>query len=262
MKEFEMAEAGRKLLPGLPIMIRCDGRSFSSFCKGLKKPFDPRMTELMSNTAKFLCEETNAILAYNQSDEISLVIHNEAQISQVFFDGRIQKLTSVIASLATAYFNRHLSEHLPEKASKMPIFDCRVWNVPTLEEAANCIFWREIDATKNSISMAAQSVYSHKELHGKHSNDKQEMLHQKGINWNDYPASFKRGVYHRRVTKLVKFTTEELEALPAKHEARKNPNLMVERSVVERVEFPPLSKVADKVSVLFKTDNATQKHRQ
>jgi tRNA(His) guanylyltransferase len=100
--------------------------------------------------------------------------------------------------------------------------------------------------------MAAQAYYSHKALQGMNGSDKQEMLHQKGVNWNDYPSFFKRGTYVRRVTKMVKFSTDELDKLPTKHEARKNPNLMVERSVVEQVEFPPLTKVGNKVDVLFK----------
>ena len=251
MKGYEMAEAGRMLINGLPIMIRLDGRSFSQFTKGLKRPYDERMSNLMCATSKFIAEETNAKVVYTQSDEITVVLYTDVVESQVFFDGRIQKLTSVVASMATAYFNKHLYEYLPEKSDKLPVFDCRVWNVPTLEEAANCILWRELDATKNSISMAAQAYYSHKELHGKNSSEKQEMLHQKGVNWNDYPSFFKRGSYFRRVTKLIKFSDAELDKLPAKHEARKNSNLMVERSVVEAVEFPPLIKVGNPVDVLF-----------
>lgn len=251
MKIYESQEAERHLMPQLPIMVRCDGRSFSSFCRGLQRPFDERMTSLMSNTAKYLLEETNASIVFNQSDEISLVIYSEDIKSQTFFNGRIQKLTSIIASMATVYFNKHLASFIPEKSDLMPVFDCRVWNVPSLVEATNCILWRELDATKNSISMAAQHYYSHKELHKKNSSDKQEMLFAKGINWNDYPTSFKRGVYHRRVKKFIKFTTEELEKLPTKHAARVNPDLTVERSVIERTELPPITRVVNRVEVFF-----------
>lgn len=252
MKAFEMAEAGRMLIPGLPIMCRLDGRSFSQFTKGLKRPYDERMSSLMCATAKFIAEETNAKIVYTQSDEISVVLYTDNLESQTFFDGRIQKLTSVIASMATAYFNKHLSAYLPEKANKLPMFDCRVWNLPSLEEVCKCLLWRELDATKNSISMAAQHYYSHKELHEKNGSEKIEMLHKKGIIWDKYPSFFKRGSYLRRVTRLVKFSSEELEKLPEKHEARINPDLMVERSVVENVEFPPLTKVSNRVDTLFK----------
>ena len=253
MKEYEMAEAGRMLMPRLPVMIRCDGKAFHTFCRGLKRPYDERLSSLMAATTKFLVEQTNALIGYTQSDEISLVLHTDEPNAQLYFDGRIQKLTSVIASMATMYFNKHLATSLPERADNVALFDCRVWNVPTLEEAANCILWRELDATKNSISMAAQAYFSHKELQGKHGADMQEMLFKKKkINWNNYPPFFKRGVYVRRVTKSIAFSAVEIDKLPAKHAARKNPNLMVERSVVEQVVFPPLMQVVNRVDVLFK----------
>jgi tRNA(His) 5'-end guanylyltransferase len=251
MKDYEMAEAGRMLLPGLPIMLRLDGKNFSSFTRGLQRPYDKRLSDLMVDTAKFLVEETNALISYTQSDEISLVLFTENPETQLFFDGRIQKLTSVVASMATAYFNRNLYT-IPEKKDKVAYFDCRVWNVPNLTEAANALVWRELDATKNAISMAAQHYYSHKELHNKNGKEKQEMLFQKGINFNDFPSFFKRGSYVRRVHRATKFTFEEICNLPEKHEARTNPDLVVERSVVERVELPPATKIANRVDVFFK----------
>ena len=251
MKTYEMAEAGRCLMPGLPVMLRLDGKSFSNFTRGLKRPFDKRLTDIMIATTKFLVEETNAVIGYCQSDEISLVLYTEDHNTQLFFDGRIQKLTSVVASMATAFFNRELPVCLPEKADKIAYFDCRVWNVPSLVEAANTLIWRELDATKNAISMAAQHYYSHKELHEKNGSEKQEMLFAKGVNFNDYPSFFKRGSYVRRVHKLVKFSIDELARLPEKHEARRNPDLVYERSVVERVELPPMTKVVNKVDVFF-----------
>lgn len=251
MKGYEMAEAGRMLMPGLPIMVRCDGKAFHTFCCGLKKPFDVRLTNLMIETTKFLVEETNAIVGFCQSDEISLILYTEKPESQLFFNGRIQKLTSVVASMATAFFNRNLPIALPEKADKFAYFDCRVWNVPSQMEAANALIWRELDATKNAISMAAQHYFSHKELQGKHGGEMQEMLFSKGVNFNDYPSFFKRGSYVRRVRKAVKFTFDEICKLPEKHEARTNPDLVVERSVVERVELPQMSKVSNKVGVFF-----------
>lgn len=251
-KLYEGIEANRILIPKLPIMSRLDGRAFHTFCRGLKRPYDKRFSDLMIKVTKALVEETNAIVAHTSSDEISLVLYTDKIKSQLFFDGRIQKITSVTAAMASAYFNKYLPEYIPEKASKLAFFDCRVWNVPSLEEAANCLLWRELDATKNSISMAGQAVYSHKELQYKHAGDIQEMLFQKGINWNDYPAFFKRGSYIRRIPKSIKFSTEEIDKLPAKHLARSNPDLLFERQVIETVEYPPLNKVTNRVEVLFK----------
>ena len=95
--------------------------------------------------------------------------------------------------------------------------------------------------------MAAQSVYSHKQLHGKNTSEMQDMLHEKGINWNDYPAFFKRGQYVRRVVTRQPFTAEEIEKLPPKHHARTDPDLVVERSVISRLEMPPFRRVKNRV---------------
>src|SRR5690606_26266119 len=138
-------------------------------------------------------------------------------------DGRVQKLTSILAAMATAKFNALLPERIPERAGKLALFDCRVWTVPSREEAANVFLWRERDAIKNSVSMAARHYYSHAQLDHKDASDMQEMLFAKGVNWNDYPAFFKRGTYVQRRVVHRPFTAEELEALPPLHEARSNP---------------------------------------
>lgn len=250
LKDFEQMEAGRKLLPTLPVCIRIDGKGFSRWTKGLQRPYDERMSNLMIATTKALVEETNALVGFTQSDEISLILYSDDYKKEIFFDGKIQKLVSVIASMATGYFNLLRPQFIPEKTD-VAFFDCRVWNVPNLTEATNTILWREFDATKNSISMAARHYYSHKQLDSKNGSEMQEMLFAKGVNWNDYPGFFKRGSYLRRVKKQTKFTIEEINNLPEHHEARRNPDLTIERSVVETITLPPLSKVENRVDVLF-----------
>lgn len=251
MKTYEQMEAGRRFLPLLPICARLDGKSFHRFTHGLARPYDQRLTELMCQTTSYLVEETQANIGYTQSDEISLVWYSSEYKSQIFFDRRIQKMTSVLAAITTAYFNKYLAQYLPEKAEQLPVFDCRVWQVPTLEEAANTLLWREFDASKNSISMAARHYYPHHALHGKTGDEMQEMLWQKGVNWNDYPAFFKRGTFIQKRTVSRQFTVDEINTLPDKHEARKNPELTVERTVIQRLEMPPFSKVANRVEVIF-----------
>ena len=171
--------------------------------------------------------------------------------SSIYFDGRLFKMLTDLSAMASVFFNRELPKYLPEKIDKMSRFDCRVYNVPTLDEAVNSFLWRENDATKNSISMAAQSVYSHNELENKNGSDKQEMLFQKGINWNDYPSFFKRGTYVQRKRVFTTFSPEEIEKLPAKHNARKDPEYQIERWVVDKVELPPLSQIINKVDVII-----------
>jgi tRNA(His) 5'-end guanylyltransferase len=251
MKLYEYQEAGRRFLPLLPVCARIDGKGFSKFTKGLQRPYDTRLVELMCQTTAYLVQETQTCIGYTQSDEISLIWYSNEYKSQIFFDRRIQKMVSVVASMTTAFFNAHLAEHLPEKAGNLALFDCRVWQVPTLEEAANTVLWREFDATKNSISMAARHYYPHTALHKKTGDEMQEMLWQQGVNWNDYPNFFKRGTFIQKQNVVRTFTAEEIEQLPAKHEARKNPGLTIERPEIQRLDMPPFAKVANRVDVIF-----------
>lgn len=267
MKMYEGVEAQRRFMPLTPVVARLDGRGFSRFTHGFRRPYDKRMSDLMIATTRHLVEESGALMGYTQSDEITLVWLQPHLQSEIFFAGRIQKMCSSLAAMATVYFNRHKNETFavtlsmqslietltdpPHVAGAMPTFDCRVWSVPTKEEAVNCFLWRENDATKNSISMAAQSMYSHKELQGKTGPEMQEMLWQKGKNWNDYPTFFKRGTYLQRRKTKRKFTLAELDALPPAHAARLNPDLEVERSDVVKVEMPPLAQVVNRVDVIF-----------
>jgi len=253
MKRYEMDEAGRRMMPLLPIVARLDGKCFSKYTSKLKRPYDERLSGVMRYVTRKLVEETNAIAGYTQSDEITLAWYSDDSKSQVWFDGRIQKMCSVLASMCTAYFNAFVRTRIAEKALDVPgaLFDCRVWDMPNLTEASNVFLWREQDATKNAISMAARSYYSAKALHAKSGAEMQEMLFQKGVNFNDYPAFFKRGTFvlRRRVSRP--FTVEEMKLLPPKHEARKNPNLVVERSEVYEADMPKFSSVTNRQDVLF-----------
>lgn len=252
MKGYEAQYSSQQLLPLIPIVARMDGKAFHTFTAGLKRPYDERLSRLMVATTKYLVQETNAKIGYTQSDEISLVWYNEEIDSDSFFDAKLLKMTSVLASMTTAFFNRNLKEHLPEKADRVPLFDARVYNVPTDWEATNYLIWREMDATRNSISMAAQSMFSHNQLQNKSSSDMQEMMFAThGINWNNYPDFFKRGTYIARKKVIRPFTTEEIDKLPAMHSARKNPGLTVVRQEVAKLELPPLKRVANREEVIF-----------
>lgn len=246
LKYYEGIEAGRVLIPHLPICVRVDGRAFHTFTRGMERPYDIKMSNSMIETMKYLVEKTDACIGYVQSDEISLIL---SDVKDPMFGGRVQKLTSVIASMATAKFNQVIHNYYPDKS--LAEFDCRVWNVPSRTEAANTILWREFDATKNSISMAARAYYSDKQLLGKNSSQKQDMLMEKGVNWNDYPVFFKRGTYAKRVLVNRTLTKEELEQLPEHHNARKNPELVVTRSEIKEILMPVFSKVTNREDVIF-----------
>lgn len=251
MKMYESAEAGRRLMPLLPVLARIDGRAFHSFTRGMDRPFDPMFTARMVDTTIALVRETGACMGYTQSDEITLAWHSQSMQSQIWFDGRVAKMTSQLAAQATLIFYRLVLARMSKYADRLPTFDARVWSVPNRTEGANVFLWREWDATKNSISMAASAHYSHKELHGKNGQQKHDMLHAKGVNWNDYPFFFKRGTYVQRRTTSQPFSAEELDSLPPKHAARMNPGLLVERSTVSAIELPPLATVMNREAVIF-----------
>lgn len=208
----------------MPVIIRLDGKSFHSFTRGFKKPFDDILVETMQQTMKYLCENIQGcVLGYTQSDEITLVlIDYQNRDSCAWFDNNIQKIASVSASMATMAFNKFFTENVSQwmvtiypvnsnreekyllkdfalrdkyinAAKKGAMFDSRVFNIPK-EEVVNCLIWRQQDATRNSIQSVGQANFSDKQLNGKNQNDIQDMLMlEKGINWNDYPTHLKRG---------------------------------------------------------------------
>jgi tRNA(His) 5'-end guanylyltransferase len=254
MKLYEK-ERSYRMTPFLPVLARIDGRSFSKFTRGMDRPFDFNMSLCMRETMQKLAEETNALLGYTQSDEITLLWYSDDIKSQIWFDGKHSKMVSQAAALATLYFNKYCSIYLPEYASKLPTFDARVWSVPNKEEAANVFVWREEDATRNSLSMAASHYYSHKELQNKNSRDMHDLLMKKGVNWNDYPHYFKRGSFVQRRIVNKPYGKCEIGSLPEHHNARKNPELSFERSewkLLDGRESPPLKSIWNLVDFCFK----------
>lgn len=250
MKAYEAVEAARAFLPTLPIYARIDGRCFSAFTRKMERPFDRRMSEAMIATTAHLIEETHARIGYTQSDEISLVWQAASPEGETFFAGKIQKMVSVLAGMATAGFARAAYEAgLIEAGTLPPHFDARAFVLPSRTEAANVFLWRELDATKNAISMAARAHHSHKSLHGKSGAEMQEMLFAKGVNFNDYPAFFKRGTFLRRVARARTLTEEERSRIPEAHRPAANDTFL--RSSVEALEMPRFSSVANREAVIF-----------
>jgi tRNA(His) guanylyltransferase len=252
MKSYEMAEAGRRFMPLLPILARIDGRCFSAFTAGMARPYDTGMVDAMIATTACLVEETNACMGYTQSDEITLAWHSTDPKSQIWFDGRISKMTSQLGALATLYFYRLICASMDSRyRERHPTFDARVWQVPNRTEAANVFLWREWDCTKNSLTMAASTLYSHSELHGKNGQEKHDMLFAKGVNWNEYATEFKRGTYIQRRRVMRSFTGKELLELPPKHQAHQNPDLQVERWQIKPIDMPIFQTVTNREAVIF-----------
>lgn len=217
MKDYENVPR-ISLTKKMPVIIRLDGKAFHSFTRGMKRPFDEVLISTMQKTAQFLCENVmNCKLAYTQSDEISLLlIDYEKNESQQWFQNSLQKMVSVAASMATLAFNNEYRLAISALADqqeasiedivdtigcyfdkhgnfKNALFDARAFTLPK-EEVCNYFIWRQQDASRNSVQMVAQSLFSHKQLHGKNTGELQDMMFtEHGVNWNDYPTHQKRG---------------------------------------------------------------------
>ena len=209
MKTFYEEISKIRLMRRCPVICRLDGKAFHTFTIGFKRPFDDVLIKTMQETAKYLCENIQGCqLAYTQSDEISLLLIDYQRFeTSAWFDYEIQKMCSISASMATMAFNRIFSETVSdlkvdntkpmdryfEAVYSGAMFDARVFNIPK-EEATNYFYWRQLDASRNSIQMVGQANFSNKELQHKSYNDIQDMLMtQRGINWNDLPTYHKRG---------------------------------------------------------------------
>lgn len=207
----------------VPVIIRIDGKAFHSFTKGFRRPFDEILIKAMQETAKYLCKNIMGCkIAYTQSDEISLLLEDYERVeTQPWFENNLQKIVSVSASMATMAFNRAFADAVNERYSYYTginadewtgsteefdklfdnyfakigtaMFDSRVFILPK-EEVCNYFIWRQQDATRNSIQMVAQSLFSHRQLQNKNCDQLQEMMFQEhNINWNDYSTVYKRG---------------------------------------------------------------------
>ena len=232
MKEYE----GRNqyyLQKRIPVCIRVDMRAGHTFTRGFARPFDEVFGNAMVKTMEYCAKNIgNCVFAYCQSDEITFILVDYAKLeTDAWFDYRTDKLCSIAASMATMAFNKYFAEEVRdfekkhcsieehfgyctskwddkanealyklywEKYHKGAMFDARVFSIPK-EEATNLVYWRQLDATRNSIQMVGQAKFSHNELQGKSCNMIQDMLlTQRDINWNDYPTRWKRGVAWKR----------------------------------------------------------------
>ena len=215
MKTFYEQIPKTKLMRRCPVAIRVDGKAFHTFTRGFHKPFDEVLIKSMQETMKYLCENIQGcVLGYTQSDEITLILVDYKKLtSSAWFDYEVQKICSIAASMATMAFNKFFRDNvgdylyenyddqyladyiktLQNAVDKGAMFDARCFNIPK-EEVTNLVYWRQLDASRNSIQMVGQACFSHKELQNKSCNDIQDMLMtQKCINWNDLPTYQKRG---------------------------------------------------------------------
>ena len=215
-------------------VIRVDGHAFHTFTRKLHKPFDQNMQKAMCMATKKLVEFFSAAYGYTQSDEITIVLPYKSQD----YGRKTHKLASLAAAVATAEFIKWLEFYSEKKLEKLPVFDGRAFAIENTELLGYYQIWRQHDAMRNAISAVARSLFSHKQLEGKNSDDKVAMMKEKGVDfWEKYSTDEIFGFYFKRKVFQRKFTPEEIEKLPERHEARKNPDLMVTRAEILKIDF-------------------------
>ena len=258
MKTFYEQIPKTKLMRRCPVALRIDGKAFHTFTRGFQKPFDEVLIKSMQETMKYLCENIQGcVLGYTQSDEITLILVDYKKLtSSAWFDYEVQKICSIAASMATMAFNNAFGLNVDKEvlefsdkdaniinqdkyklylthlnaALKGAMFDCRCFNIPK-EEVTNCIYWRQLDASRNSIQMVGQANFSHKELQNKSCNEIQDMLMtQKGINWNDLPTYQKRGSCCVR-NKIVVSTDGIMEATQLRDTSKSENEWIIDKDI-------------------------------
>jgi tRNA(His) 5'-end guanylyltransferase len=184
---------GLRCLPGAWIVLRLDGRGFTKFTEKQKyeKPFDPRFRDLMIHTSHELLEEMQAIYAYTESDEISLLFRREWGM----FDREVEKIVSVSAAMASSTFTHACSQPVQ--------FDSRIWLGATDDQVVDYFRWRQSDAARCAINgwsywtlrkegkTARQATHV---LDGQGSRFKIDLLSERGIPFESLPGWQMRGI--------------------------------------------------------------------
>jgi len=228
MKGLEGVYSNILLPDDQPVYARIDGRGFSKLTRNLRRPFDHEFHQCMIKTTRYLVEQTHAMAGFTQSDEINLIWSKPD-----WFSGKIVKVSSVLAGMASARFMYELSSsedyHMRVQPlfEHIPHFDARVFTVPNMIELANAMLWRVLDCEKNSVSMLAHAHFSHKSLQGKNSVEMKQQLVEINDPIDQYPKAFVHGTWVHRRLRQRKLGPYELEKIPEAH--RPGPDELVTR---------------------------------
>lgn len=195
MKEYEAVTTSATLTRRVPTILRLDGRAFHSISRKLASPYDEVFHECMCIATANLCKSVQGSrFAYHFSDEISiLLIDYEKVETEPYFGYSLQKIVSVTASACTSFFASACVDKGVSWCTPFPMFDCRAFNIPQ-DDVVNYFLWRQQDCTRNSIQTLARTMYSHKQLFNADTSKMQDMMMEKGVNWNKSPTRFKRGI--------------------------------------------------------------------
>lgn len=233
--EYYRSLTDYRLLPNSNVLVMLDGNNFSTLVKNnFSLPFDDDFINMMNHTALSLCNQVPGVkFAYTQSDEISLLITDyDTPVTETLFNGRLCKIQSILAGIATGEFNRHFIAYMLNKNNvdlyrtktvtefltkmKMAKFDCKAWVVPGINDVYAWFLYRQHDCIRNSKQQTAQTYLSHNALVGLDSDLQiQRLFDTKGIDWNEFEDSkkFGRFVYKEKqmFTRTVNENTVEFE---------------------------------------------------
>lgn len=219
----------------LPLFVRLDGRSFSNYTRKMDYPFDSRFSELMVQTAEYLTKQFHADTAYVGSDEITLLFNPKNEKSTHLFDGRVQKVSSVLAGAASAFFAVRASTVF-DHTEQLPHFDCRAFSCKP-HEVREVFLNRYLDVQKNAISKAASVHFSHKELDGMSTAERKAGIAAKGVDYEKtYTEYDRKGVFLYPATEKRMLSDEELASIPEKF----RPTGPVDRSVIRASYLLPV----------------------
>lgn len=202
-----------KLLPKLPLIISVNGRSFSKATSLLDKPYSDQLAECFLSTTVKLCQEIDgALFAFQHSDEILVIVKNDQTLeTEPWFDNKIQKICSVVSSIASLHFNE-CAQSLQLNLLGKPIFITQAFVVPNITEAINTVVNKQQQNFYTSIQFACfyELIKKYDKnnirdmLHGLSIDEKIDLLNEhSGISFNSYPAPFRRGAACYKFPKIV-----------------------------------------------------------
>lgn len=192
MKRYESVNS-IKIDHKLPFVVRLDGRKFSSLLRDSIQPFDADFSDAMINVCVDLCKEFHPDLIYTQSDEITMVFfqdrNTKGHIPEPIFSGKVQKITSIFASLTSVSFTKHFNKC---SNKRLVSFDARVFNVPSIIEAYNAVLWRQKDCHRNCIQKLGQHYIGKKKIKGIKTKELLEMVRKE---YDSLQRQYKFGVF-------------------------------------------------------------------
>ncbi len=185
--------------PETPFFVRLDGWRFQKLVEELNadRPFDERVAECLvaSGEALFL-KSLNPSLIYVASDELNILFADA-----VPFRGRVEKMDSVLASLAASAFSLNLLRLFSTK--QVASFDSRIITALNTGKVIEYMSWRQTNACRNHNNTYAYWIFRKmgyrpaeiaRKLKGLTGKKIHELMLEQGVNLTKTPQWQRRGI--------------------------------------------------------------------